>query len=388
MLLARHGYRTGRIGKYHVAPEPVYHFENRAARQRPQCGADGEGNCEAFIRRGVRQTFFLYFATSDPHRGGGVDKTSPHKPDLFGNKPERGSFPRGRRGGVLRPGGGDRPPFLPDTPACRAELAQYYQSCSRIDQGLGRLVEILKERRQIREHPDRVHRRPRHRHAGRQDDGLRTRPPGPLRRSRPLQREARRPVGRDDQPCRHHPSLLDFAGAYDAGDRRPAERSISTSRPRRKRATKAENRGDQVTKFHGRSWVPILCSKVGPTKGWDEIGASHTFHEIQMYYPMRVVRDRDYKLIWNIAHPLPFPFASDLWIAPTWQAQYKQGPTTKYGQRTRRRVYPAPRVRAVRHARRPQRIDQPRRRPEHYETLERLQEEAQSDAKATTTPGR
>ena len=53
-----------------------------------------------------------------------------------------------------------------------------------------------------------------------------------------------------------------------------------------------------------------------------------------MYYPMRVVRDRKWKLIWNIAHPLPYPFASDLWAAPTWQAQYKQGPTTPYGVRT------------------------------------------------------
>ena len=69
-------------------------------------------------------------------------------------------------------------------------------------------------------------------------------------------------------------------------------------------------------------------------EGWDNIGASHTFHEIQMYYPMRVIRDRNYKLIWNIAYPLPFPFASDLWIAPSWQAQFKQGLEAKYGQKT------------------------------------------------------
>jgi len=37
------------------------------------------------------------------------------------------------------------PPFLPDTPACRAELAQYYQSVSRLDQGVGRVMELLKE---------------------------------------------------------------------------------------------------------------------------------------------------------------------------------------------------------------------------------------------------
>ena len=53
-----------------------------------------------------------------------------------------------------------------------------------------------------------------------------------------------------------------------------------------------------------------------------------------MYYPMRVVRNRKYKLIWNIAHPLPFPFASDLWAASSWQAQFKKGKEAKYGQKT------------------------------------------------------
>ena len=49
---------------------------------------------------------------------------------------------------------------------------------------------------------------------------------------------------------------------------------------------------------------------------------------------MRVVRERQYKLIWNIAHPLPFPFASDLWAAPTWQAQWKLGKDAPYGRKT------------------------------------------------------
>ena len=37
------------------------------------------------------------------------------------------------------------PSFLPDTSETREELAQYYQSVSRIDQGVARLVKILKE---------------------------------------------------------------------------------------------------------------------------------------------------------------------------------------------------------------------------------------------------
>jgi len=36
------------------------------------------------------------------------------------------------------------PSFLPDTKECRQEMAQYYQSVSRLDQGIGRLIEILK----------------------------------------------------------------------------------------------------------------------------------------------------------------------------------------------------------------------------------------------------
>ena len=64
------------------------------------------------------------------------------------------------------------------------------------------------------------------------------------------------------------------------------------------------------------------------------IFASHTFHEIQMYYPMRVVRDHAYKLIWNIAWQLPYPFASDLWAASSWQAQYQTSLAAPYGQKT------------------------------------------------------
>ncbi len=49
---------------------------------------------------------------------------------------------------------------------------------------------------------------------------------------------------------------------------------------------------------------------------------------------MRVIRDRNYKLIWNIASPLPYPFASDLWAASTWQAQLAKGMDAPYGLHT------------------------------------------------------
>jgi N-sulfoglucosamine sulfohydrolase len=58
---------------------------------------------------------------------------------------------------------------------------------------------------------------------------------------------------------------------------------------------------------------------------------------------MRSVRDRRYKLIWNIAHPLPYPFASDLWEAPTWQDIHKKGMDAVYGKRTVRAYIHRPR---------------------------------------------
>jgi N-sulfoglucosamine sulfohydrolase len=48
---------------------------------------------------------------------------------------------------------------------------------------------------------------------------------------------------------------------------------------------------------------------------------------------MRVVRQRRYKLLWNIAHGLDYPFASDLWAASTWQATLRSG-GKYYGKRT------------------------------------------------------
>jgi N-sulfoglucosamine sulfohydrolase len=82
--------------------------------------------------------------------------------------------------------------------------------------------------------------------------------------------------------------------------------------------------------LHGRSFKEVL--NVKEPQGWDQIYASHTFHEITMYYPMRVVRDKNFKLIRNIAWRLEYPFASDLWAASTWQEVHR-GQKEFYGNR-------------------------------------------------------
>jgi N-sulfoglucosamine sulfohydrolase len=73
----------------------------------------------------------------------------------------------------------------------------------------------------------------------------------------------------------------------------------------------------------GRSLLQILEQKNPP--GWDLVFGSHQFHEVTMYYPMRMVRTRTHKLILNLAHPLEYPSASDLWASPSWQGVLKRG---------------------------------------------------------------
>src|SRR5262249_30996062 len=75
--------------------------------------------------------------------------------------------------------------------------------------------------------------------------------------------------------------------------------------------------------LQGRSFLPIL-EEENP-KGWDHVFASHTFHEVTMYYPMRAIRTRKFKYIRNLAHKLDYPFASDLYNSPTWQSILKSG---------------------------------------------------------------
>ena len=334
-VIANAGYRTAQIGKYHVAPEEVYHFEKYIKGNGRNAVQMAEQAKDFITAKTDDRPFFLYFGTSDPHRGGGIDKTSELelKPDLFGNRPERGSH-QGVEEVFYDPAKVPIPPFLSDTPETREELAQYYQSCSRIDQGLGRLVEILKEadlydKTMIVFTSD---------HGMAFSGGKTTVYEGGLRVPFVVRNPYEQNRGVVSNAMISHiditPSLLDFAGGLDTKTNGPKQWVDPNKYWKKRGANLKENRSGRhkFRSYHGKSWISIL-GKPGATH-WETIFASHTFHEIQMYYPMRVVRDKKYKLIWNIAHGLPYPFASDLWRASSWQAQFKKGPDAPYGKKT------------------------------------------------------
>jgi N-sulfoglucosamine sulfohydrolase len=73
----------------------------------------------------------------------------------------------------------------------------------------------------------------------------------------------------------------------------------------------------------GRSVLPVLGEE--KPAGWDVVYGSHQCHEVTMYYPMRMIRTRTHKYIRNLAHQLPYPFASDLYNSPTWQGVLRRG---------------------------------------------------------------
>ncbi len=326
VILAGSGYRTAQIGKYHVAPESIYHFDTylQANARNPVAMAE---KCKEFLTAKSDKPFFLYFATADPHRGGGILETDPHKPDRFGNGP---NYP-----GIVEEKY-ESPklsvhPFLPDTAACQSEIAQYYQSIARVDQGVGRLVQILKDAGQYENTlilylSDN----------GMAFPGSKTTLYEPGMR---LPLIVRQPgLKKQGGVCNAMvtwadltPTILEYAGITSV-EGPPAQGQPGPEIPGRAAGAGAGKKNPKAKpyEFHGRSFLTAMNEE--SPKGWNEIYASHTFHEITMYYPMRVVRNRQFKLTLNIAHQLPFPFASDLEASATWKS-IKESPNALYGKR-------------------------------------------------------
>lgn len=310
VLLAKAGYQTARIGKFHVAPEEVYAFQNILS--------GGKANDPTSLGRNAVQMaelskgfissatgpFFLYVATDDPHRSnkmlpnGEPDFGAAGEPNSFGNRQE--GYP-GVKQVTYQPSQVLVPPFLPDTKESRAELAQYYQAVSRVDQGVGKLITYLKaagkyENTIIIYLSDNGVAFPGAK-TTLYDAGIKLpciiRNPGSKRKG--IVQNGM--VSWADIT----PTILDLAGALPANPT-----------------------------FHGRSFRKLLEEE--HVSGWDEVYASHSLHEITMYYPMRAVRTRQYKLIYNIAHQLPFPLALDLVKSFTWQGSLQAG-SAHFGKR-------------------------------------------------------
>ena len=314
------GYETLRIGKYHVAPESVFKFNRvlKANGRNPVAMADTVGK---YLQTRNSQPFFLYYCTQDPHRGGGKVENNPYKPDRFGNKDDgyQGVEPL-----VIEPHETIVPDYLPELEETRAELQQYYQAVNRVDQGVGRLIEHLK-RHQLWDNTVIVYI---------SDNGIAF----PGAKTNIYEPGIRLPcIVKNTNSHRKGtvvdalvnwadltPTLLDLAGILPQSKEQLAESFAKVP-------LNNQNLKTRLKDFHGSSFKQLLNGD--EAVGRDETYASHTFHEITMYYPMRSVITRDFKLIWNIAYQLPYPHASDLWESATWQGALKTA-DQRYGKRT------------------------------------------------------
>lgn len=269
--LGEAGYATGIIGKMHVQPETVYPWTHdlqavEGSSRSPKGMADRAR--EFFADIGDRP-FYLHMGFSDPHRD-------------FGN----GSAYADYEEVTYDAGEVPVPDFLPDHPDVRAEMAEYYQSITRMDAGFGRAIRALEE-------------------AGRAEDTM--------------------IVVMSDHGM---PFPGAKASSFDSGHRCP----LLIARP-----SASEVESDALVNWSHiaptvydwcgvkapeglpeRSVLPILDD--AHPEGWDEVFFSHTFHEVTNYYPYRVLHGRKYKYVKNLYPELTTPLPSDLWRSPTWSA--------------------------------------------------------------------
>jgi N-sulfoglucosamine sulfohydrolase len=291
-LLNAAGYRTAIIGKLHVQPKEVYPWqvEIGGGRDVPLMSRQAR----KFIEDSGDKPFFLVMGYTDPHRaakGFGNDRPVPNTPH---EKYDPKSLPL--------------PYFMPDAPDARADLADYYTSATRLDHGVGLVMNVLKELN--RENDTLV--------IFLSDNGI----PFPGAKTTLYDSGLNLPLivkapGRKPGVCNGMASWIDIAPTILAwaGVKQPAA-------------------------MIGRSLLPILERE--KPEGWDEVFGSHQFHEITMYYPMRMLRTRTHKLILNLAHQLPFPFASDIYYSGTWQGILKRG-DEMLGQRSVKQLIQRPR---------------------------------------------
>ena len=282
------GVATGIVGKLHVQPAEVYPWEYDA-QQVNGGGRNVQGIAERvgdFFSGIGDRPFYLHVGFGDPHRDFGNQGTYPGVEEVR-YSPEEVVVPN----------------FLPDHPAVREELAAYYQSVSRLDQGIGMAVRALEE-------------------AGRGEDTMilvmsdHGMPfPGAKGVSFDSGHHCPLIVVRPGQQgvvcdalvnwCNILPTVLDWCGV------------------------------DLPEGLPERSLLPVL-DETHP-EGWDETFFSHTFHEVTNYYPYRVLRGRKYKYVRNVYPELTTPMPSDLWRSPTWQAVLRER-IEMLGQRPTRRL--------------------------------------------------
>ncbi|MBM3795240.1 MAG: sulfatase [Acidobacteria bacterium] len=286
-LLKAAGYRTGVIAKLHVNPLSEFGWDLNATREGGRDVTRMAEIARDFIQASSSKPFYLHMGFTDPHRAG----------QGFANRDYRG-VTRNR----FDPAQVRVPSYLPGNAAVRGEVAEYYEAANRLDQGIGMMMDVLKETGQL-------------------DNTLLI-----------FLSDNGMPFANAKTNCYdagiHLPLIVRAPGQTRRGVVNNGMVSWVDIVPTILDWTSAAGPGYEL---HGRSILPTL-EQENPA-GRDEVYFSHTFHEITMYYPMRGARTRQYKYIRNLFPELEYPHASDLWASATWRSVLRDGEKAKVGAR-------------------------------------------------------
>ncbi|XP_059470427.1 N-sulphoglucosamine sulphohydrolase isoform X1 [Neocloeon triangulifer] len=295
-ILSKRKIATGIIGKKHVGPADVYPFdfahteENNSIMQVGRNITKIKILVREFLAKSKKDPFFLYVAFHDPHRCGHTNPEYGQFCEKFGNgEPGMGLIkdwsPIYYQPDEITPP--DLPYFIPFTRAAQEDVAAQFTTMSRLDQGVGLIMKELQS-------------------AGvdgstlviyTSDNGIpfpsgRTNlyDPGlsePMLIHSPLHRKRQGKVTYSMTSLLDvTPTILDWFGI------------------------------EKPSQLTGRSLLPLLTDEPEEDR---PIFASHTNHEVTMYYPMRAVRTKRYKLIHNLNYKMPFPIDQDFFISQTFQ---------------------------------------------------------------------
>ncbi len=269
------GFCSGIIGKSHVSPmEKVYPFSFTEIGDLYKPHLIGERVGRFFEECGERN-FYLHVAFGDPHRRGADCG--------FRNDFEIPGFEQPH----YNPDEVIVPDFLPDEREVRQDLAEFYEAVSRFDHGVGLVLDALEA-------------------AGRTDDTMII-----VTSDHGMPFPGAKASSFDTG---HHCPLLIFAPSLkNPGGRHKAMVNWVDLAPTIYDWCGLAGPSD----LPGRSLIPILDDS--DAAGWDETILSHTFHSVVDYNPYRILRNREYKLVYHCSDAMNPILPSDLFRSKTWR---------------------------------------------------------------------
>ncbi|NWR35872.1 SPHM sulfohydrolase, partial [Tachuris rubrigastra] len=327
-LLSQAGVRTGIIGKKHVGPESVYPFDFAYTEENSSVLQVGRNitRIKALVRRFLQsqdeRPFFLYVAFHDPHRCGHSQPQYGAFCEKFGNGESGMGWIPDWKPQIYHPEQVQVPPFVPDTPAARADLAAQYTTIGRMDQGRNRRARlalvstadppapfssappsagiglVLQELQRAGFHNSTLV-------IYTSDNGI----PFPSGRTNLYRSGTAEPllISSPEHPQRWGQVSQAFATLLDLTPTILDWFSIPYP--------SYSIFGTKQVQLTGKSLLPALKSE----QSWATAFSSQSHHEVTMYYPMRAVQHRQFRLIHNLNYKMPFPIDQDFYISPTFQ---------------------------------------------------------------------